>query len=1315
MSDTTCNDFSDNTDQTGSTKTVALAPTISLDKWDRFANSHRRLAKNQWDRQFVMLLATIAVLAYLGYRLFWTLNLETPFSAFLSIGLLCAETWMSFLLFLYFVQVWKLEEPPARKPIYGKSVDIFITTYNEPEEILRETVISCNAIDYPHETFLLDDGNRDSIRLLAEELGVKYIARPNHDCAKAGNLNYAMQQTSGEFIVILDADHVPFRHLIDRMIGYFDDPKMGYVQSPHSVYNFDNVSGDWSPKTQQYWEDVNLFHYTVQLGRNHWNAACFCGSAVMFRRSALESVGNFATETVTEDLHTGLRIIAKGWKSLAISEPLIVGQAPEDIHSFNTQRVRWGQGNLSVMHYDNPLTMKGLTIAQRLNYLGAILNWTIGIPLLFTFLVPILVLFTTVSPIKEVTPTYLILLAAYLGSFLFAIEYVSGKAASLLGIQVNLMSNFHAQVKATFKALFRKKHSKFIVTPKIARQSQVQTRGWNVFKAIAPQLMIIAAGITAIFWAGLNLVFGLVDYPAGFIAGSVVMLFFIWLAIMSISKSLRCYRRKRAWHYPAVFPVTFNLDSTSDAKSEVISDTNSDVNSDANFVNTSGQKAGYKEAANEAANQAANQETGYGVSAFFNDSEVEWISSTPLNRGDRVELELTSPINTVKLNVLVTGLFDIRAGKRDSRGWFYRGEIQHPNNEQLAEIENIALKYVSPLILEKNYCTGEKQWLSGFFQSFIPFGRMICRCVEPVHVPFTVVVDNDLLNESVLNGYVTHANSKTANNTASLSSNTERNTADNAASAQADNEDEVICNKTIVEHYDTKSFSFVLPEPFPANKKIKFNMILDKPIHCSLFPEKIEQVHIGGNTLYRYSFSVESLDSEAKQNFLHFNRRAKVNRWGRAINRVQRQNSILYDTKIITAGLLVTAFVLAFVSGAYLYDNNDDIFMEHTAKYQTVPADVDATRHRLSSILADMESHHEDHLDRWLRLYDAAVRVRDREICAKAADVIAQIFEDDNEKSKAADWKMISALMYFRLANRQSEAILQLNDIHLTGGEKYLTPSKRLEYYLMRARTAANEDDPKTMERFYREAMYLNPGNAKVMEEWLNALLVMKKKYDTVRNAPDHEKNKWVNEYELVIEEFQTMVKALPQDNDMVSKSAMLSEATHQNIPEAISSLKQLSTDSPLDIEDQKRLIRMLVHEKRYQEAIPQIIKLDDNIPDTVEFRHLFTWSVLPQADKLSDYEKDWAKKRMLSLIQGGEKTDYVDWNEDDFMMTTDFLEVFGMLNDHEAFLRAALKHIPKESKENYDAIDLKLAIVLRNQKRFTEAEPIFEELLEEK
>src|SRR5439155_608551 len=119
----------------------------------------------------------------------------------------------------------------------GATVDVFITCYNEPVELVRETVHAALAIAYPHRTWVLDDGNSPAMRAMAEQAGSGYIVRSEEwqgrqRHAKAGNLNNALAQTDGEFVMVLDADQVPSPRILDRVLGYFVDERVAFVQTP---------------------------------------------------------------------------------------------------------------------------------------------------------------------------------------------------------------------------------------------------------------------------------------------------------------------------------------------------------------------------------------------------------------------------------------------------------------------------------------------------------------------------------------------------------------------------------------------------------------------------------------------------------------------------------------------------------------------------------------------------------------------------------------------------------------------------------------------------------------------------------------------------------------------------------------------------------------------------------------------------------------------------------------------------------------------------------------------------------------------------
>src|SRR5439155_20673657 len=145
---------------------------------------------------------------------------------------------------------------------------------------------------------------------------------------------------------------------------------------------------------------------------------------------------------------------AKGWRSLGISERMIVGQAAPDITTFHTQRLRWGEGNLSIMAYDNPLTMRGLTFPQRLCYFGSMIHWAGGLFKLPIYLTPILMMFTGIPPVKEFTVTLAVITALYLFVSIYGVRIASDYYLSLINAELFCMVNFWTQIRGTMRAIF---------------------------------------------------------------------------------------------------------------------------------------------------------------------------------------------------------------------------------------------------------------------------------------------------------------------------------------------------------------------------------------------------------------------------------------------------------------------------------------------------------------------------------------------------------------------------------------------------------------------------------------------------------------------------------------------------------------------------------------------------------------------------------------------------------------------------------------------------------------------------------------------
>lgn len=442
----------------------------------------------------LMVLCASITVAYLIYRGIYTLNLDTWYATTASWTLYLAELWGGMSLLLFFLQIWEPVDPAEQTPLEDVTIDVFVPSYNEGIPILRGTLQACLAMDCPHRTYLLDDGNREEMRQLCEELGVHYIARDNNLHAKAGNLNNAFDQTDGEFVAILDADHIPEPNFLSRMLGYFRDEKLGFVQSPHAFSNFDTFQGRVNYEKGRFWDEGQLFYKVIQPARNTTNSVIFAGSAALFRREALKEVGYIATETITEDMHTGIRMSAKGWKSMYVNERLIAGQGATDVTTFHGQRLRWAEGNLSILAYDNPLTMKGLTLTQRLTFFASIIHWAGGLPRLMIYLTPVLVLLTGVAPVQEFTWTLGIIFLAYIGTMLITLRKVFGNYMNYSLTEYFNMANFWTQIRATTRALIYRKRSKFVVTNKSGGSQG------SKLPHIVPQITLLAVGILALIY-----------------------------------------------------------------------------------------------------------------------------------------------------------------------------------------------------------------------------------------------------------------------------------------------------------------------------------------------------------------------------------------------------------------------------------------------------------------------------------------------------------------------------------------------------------------------------------------------------------------------------------------------------------------------------------------------------------------------------------------------------------------------------------------------------------------------------------------------
>lgn len=140
---------------------------------------------------------------------------------------------------LCWVMEWKYYAfEPFNPPSRPWKVDVLTTFYpGEPRGMILRTLLAMKAIRYPHEDYLCDEGDDPLLKDACRQLGVHHVTRTSKKDAKAGNINNALAQSSGEIAVVLDPDHEPSRYLLDRTLGYFDDPKVGFVQTVQAYRN----------------------------------------------------------------------------------------------------------------------------------------------------------------------------------------------------------------------------------------------------------------------------------------------------------------------------------------------------------------------------------------------------------------------------------------------------------------------------------------------------------------------------------------------------------------------------------------------------------------------------------------------------------------------------------------------------------------------------------------------------------------------------------------------------------------------------------------------------------------------------------------------------------------------------------------------------------------------------------------------------------------------------------------------------------------------------------------------------------------------
>lgn len=272
---------------------------------------------------------------------------------------------------------------------FEPSVDVYLPCCGEDLSIIENTYKHVKALEYNNfKVWVLDDGRSDSVRVLAEKYGFGYVRRQTSELKKAGNLRHAFKKTTGELIVIFDADFCPRPDFLKETVPYFGIDKTAIVQTPQFFRMTSEMN--WLHLGAAYTQE--LFYRLIQVNRNHFGGSICVGTNAVYRRTALEPFGGTAAIGYSEDVHTGFNVVNNGWDLKYIPINLACGVCPDSLSSFFIQQYRWCMGSITLF-CNKEFWRSRLTFMQKVCYLTGMLYYiTSGLGIFLSPLPSILVL-----------------------------------------------------------------------------------------------------------------------------------------------------------------------------------------------------------------------------------------------------------------------------------------------------------------------------------------------------------------------------------------------------------------------------------------------------------------------------------------------------------------------------------------------------------------------------------------------------------------------------------------------------------------------------------------------------------------------------------------------------------------------------------------------------------------------------------------------------------------------------------------------------------------------------------------------------------
>lgn len=456
-----------------------------------------------WSRGGVRLMVALFFIAmnarYVWWRFHATMKplsldpeaLWTWFFAVLELGATMVLTWHFIVLIKPTDRRGEADAAEARlrKSPTPPGVDVLIPTYNEPEDVLRRTILAARTLDYPdYEVWVLDDGNRAWLRSFCEEQAVSYLVRPDRKGFKAGNLNHAISKTHRPVICVVDADFALKPNFLWRTTGLLlADPKVGIVQTPQFFSNPDAIQYNlWGEKA---WPEAQcMFSDVMQSGRDTWDNAFCYGTGFVVRRACLEQAGGIPEATISEDLHTTYTLLSHGYKTRFLNEHLSSGLATQDIADFVRQRARWCTGTLQCFFAEGGvLRGKRISVLDRLFFLDPVLYHMSTLWTFCLMVAPALYWWFGISPFHSDFGHLLVVFAPRMLLTIFGLYWLSDRKTIPFVSEIGRAVGIFHLVPAVFRVLRNPFRQTFNTTNKKMDSKETQVK-WVLMR---PHLVLL--------------------------------------------------------------------------------------------------------------------------------------------------------------------------------------------------------------------------------------------------------------------------------------------------------------------------------------------------------------------------------------------------------------------------------------------------------------------------------------------------------------------------------------------------------------------------------------------------------------------------------------------------------------------------------------------------------------------------------------------------------------------------------------------------------------------------------------------------------